>query len=133
MGSEPSRVRTSARAVVAVVDDADSVRESLPDLLRELGYEARAFASAEEFLASEGIGEVQCMILDIGLPGLSGPELQRELILMGHEIATIFITGRSQRSIPPDLIAQGKIECLFKPFSEEDLRAVLDAALARAG
>lgn len=129
MGREPSRERTYAPALIAVVDDDESVRESLPDLLRELGFEARAFASAEEFLASDGIADVHCMILDIGLPGVSGPQLQRELMRLGHKITTIFITGRSEKSIPPDLIAQGKIECLFKPFSEEDLRAVLNAVL----
>ena len=117
------------RKVVMIVEDDESVRESLPDLLNELGYAARAFASAEEFLASDGIGEAECMILDIGLPGMSGPDLQRELIRGGLSIPTIFITGRADRTIPPGLLEAGGIACLFKPFSEPELRAALETAL----
>jgi len=119
------------RALVAVVDDDESVRESLPDLLRELGFAARAFASAEEFLASDCVAEARCLILDIGLPGMSGPELQRELIRRGHDVPTIFMTGRAEQSIPPGLLEQAAFECLFKPFSDQDLGAALDAALRR--
>ena len=116
------------RILVAVVDDDESVRESLPDLLRELGYAAKDFASAEEFLAS-GIPETRCLVLDIAMPGMSGPELHRELILRGHTIPTIFITAHADKSVPPGLLQQGAIACLFKPFNEEDLRAALAAAL----
>jgi len=115
--------------IVAVVDDDESVRDSLPDLLREFGLNARAFASAQEFLAYDYIGDTRCLILDIVMPGMSGPELQRELIHRGHAIPTIFITARSTDSIPPDLFQQGAVECLFKPFSGTELRAALDAAL----
>jgi FixJ family two-component response regulator len=117
------------RALVVIVDDDVSVRESLPDLVRELGFAAKAFASAEEFLASDDVSRARCVILDIGLPGMSGPDLQRELTRLGHTIAIIFITGRSDMSIPPGLLLQGGIECLFKPFSELELRAALDLAL----
>jgi FixJ family two-component response regulator len=117
--------------MVAVVDDDESVRESLPDALRVLGLAARAFASAEEFLASDCIAGAQCLILDINLPGMSGPELERELIRRGQAIPTIFITAQSQESIPPGLLGQGAIECLYKPFSREDLWAALNAALAK--
>jgi FixJ family two-component response regulator len=119
----------NSRTLIAIVDDDESVRESLPDLLKELGFSTRAFASADEFLASDGIADVQCLILDIGLPGLSGPELERELTRRGNPIPTIFITGRAERSIPPGLLEQGRFECLFKPFSEQELRAALDTAL----
>jgi FixJ family two-component response regulator len=120
------------RTLVAVVDDDESVRESLPDLLGEFGLAARAFASAEEFLASDCVADAQCLILDIAMPGMSGPELQRELIRRGHAIPTIFITAQSRQSIPPGLLRQqGAVECLFKPFSEQALRAALDAALPR--
>jgi FixJ family two-component response regulator len=119
------------RPVVAVVDDDESVRESLPDLLRELGFAARAFASAEEFVGSDDISEVGCLLLDIALPGMSGPDLQRELIRRGYSIPTVFITGRADQSVPPGLLDQGGIGCLFKPFSEQDLRAALDEALGR--
>jgi FixJ family two-component response regulator len=116
-------------AVVIIVEDDESVRESLPDLLGELGYAARAFVSAEEFLASDAASSAKCLILDIGLPGMSGPDLQRELIRLGFSIPTIFITGRADRSIPPGLLEAGGIACLFKPFSEQELRAALDQAL----
>ena len=115
--------------IVVIVEDDESVRESLPDLLKELGYVARAFASAEEFLASDAVGAAQCMILDIGLPGMSGPELQRELIRRGGSVPTIFITGRADRTIPPGLLEDGGIACLFKPFSEQELRDALGLAL----
>lgn len=115
--------------VVVIVDDDISVRESLPDLLNELGHAAQAFASAEEFLASDAICDAKCLILDIGLPGMSGPELQRELIHRGLSIPTIYITGRADNTIPPGLLKDGGVACLLKPFSEQDLRAALDMAL----
>jgi FixJ family two-component response regulator len=118
-----------ARALVSVVDDDESVRESLPDLLRELGFEARAFASAEEFLAAHCLGQTRCLILDIAMPGMSGPELQRELTLTGQAIPVIFITAQSDRTVRVRLRRQGAIECLFKPFSEQELRVALTAAL----
>src|SRR5271156_2941108 len=111
------------RPLVAVIDDDQSVRESLPDLLEVLGFAARAFASAEEFLASESIAKARCLILDINLPGMSGPELQRELIRRGHVTPTIFITDQSPASTPPSLLEQLAVEFLYKPFSKEELRA----------
>jgi FixJ family two-component response regulator len=115
--------------LVAVVDDDESVRESLPDLLRELGYVARAFASAEEFLASDCIPDTRCLILDVAMPGMSGPELHRELLLQGRTIPVIFITALAGQSRPPGLLQQGAVACLMKPFSERDLRVALAAAL----
>jgi FixJ family two-component response regulator len=120
------------RPLVAVIDDDESVRESLPDLLKALGFAPRAFTSAEEFLASDCIAEARCLILDINMPGMSGPELQRELIRHGYAIPTIFITALSPQSIPEDLLGQGAVGCLLKPFRRKDLRAALDAALTRA-
>ena len=117
--------------IVAIVDDDESVRKSLPDLLGEFGLPAKAFASAQEFLAYGCTGDTRCLILDIVMPGMSGPELQRELIRRGYTIPTIFITARSSDSIPPDVFQQGGIKCLFKPFSGADLRAALDAALLK--
>jgi FixJ family two-component response regulator len=119
------------RTLVAVVDDDESVRESLPDALKRIGFAARAFASAEEFLASGFIADAQCLILDVNMPGMSGPELQRELSRRGHAIPAIFITAQSADSIPPSLLEQGAVECLFKPFSKEELRAALGTALKR--
>lgn len=117
------------RPLVAVVDDDESVRESLPDLLEDLGFATRTFASAEEFLSSAHIADTQCLILDIAMPGLSGPELQRELIRRGHMIPTIFITAQPEQSLPPDLLAYGAVDCLFKPLRDDDLRTALDAVL----
>jgi|SRR5580658_6975291 FixJ family two-component response regulator len=116
-------------ALVVVVDDDVSVRESLPDLLNQLGHEARAFSSAEEFLASDVVSDAKCLILDIGLPGMSGPDLQRELIRRGFSIPTIFITGAAESTIPPGLLKEGAVARLLKPFSEQDLRGALDLAL----
>jgi len=116
-------------ALVVIVDDDESVRESLPHLLQQLAYTGQAFASAEEFLASDAVSNAKCLILDIGLPGMSGPDLQRELIRRGYAIPTIFITGRSKRSIPPGLLQETGLACLFKPFSEQELQAALEIAL----
>jgi FixJ family two-component response regulator len=118
------------QTLIAVVDDDDSVRESLPDLLMALGYRTRPFASAEQFLASEWVGETRCLILDIAMPGMSGPDLQRELLAQGHRIPIIFITAQADRSLRNSLLRKGAVECLLKPFSEQKLRAALHAALA---
>lgn len=117
------------RPLVALVDDDESVRESLPDLLRELGFAAKAFASAEDYLASDSLPNTRCLILDVAMPGMSGPDLHRELNSRGHAIPTIFITARADESLREKLLRQGAIACLFKPFSDEALRTALDAAL----
>ena len=115
--------------LVAVVDDDESVRESLPDLLREFGFSARAFASAEEFLASDYVLATKCLILDVTMPGMSGPELQQELTRRQQAIPIVFITAQGDRTIRPRLRAQGAVECLFKPFSDTALLAAINAAL----
>ena len=117
------------RFLVAVVDDDESVRESLPDLLRELGYDAETFASAEGFLAAGNFGGTGCLLLDIAMPGMSGPELQRELQRRGMAIPVVFITAHDDDTVRPRLLAQGAVDCLFKPFSETALHAALRAAL----
>jgi len=123
---------TSRRSLVAVVDDDESVRESLPDLLRELGFAARAFSSAEEYLASGAIGRTKCLILDVAMPGMSGPDLQQELKRRRRAIPIVFITAHQDETVRPRLLAQGAVECLFKPFSETALLAALDTALRAA-
>ncbi len=117
------------RSLVSVVDDDESVRESLPDLLRELGFAVQAFSSAEEFLASDYVDETSCLILDIAMPGMSGPDLQRELKLRRQEMPIIFITAHADETVRPRVIAQGAVECLFKPFSDTALLGALNAAL----
>ena len=117
------------RSLVSVVDDDESVRESLPDLLREFGFAVQAFSSAEEFLASNYVCETKCLILDVAMPGMSGPDLQRELMLRRKEIPIIFITAHGGETVRPQLLEQGAVECLFKPFSDTALREALDTAL----
>jgi FixJ family two-component response regulator len=117
------------RALVSIVDDDESLRESLPDLLKELGFAVQAFSSGEEFLASDYLLRTKCLILDIAMPGMSGPELHRELKLRGQEIPIVFITGHGDATVRPLLIQQGAVECLFKPFTEEALIAAINAAL----
>ena len=118
-------------SLVSVVDDDASVRESLPDLLRQLGFAAQAFSSAEAFLASDVINETSCLLLDIAMPGMSGPDLQRELARGGHEIPIVFITANGDKTIRKRLMAQGAVECLFKPFSEAALLDAVHAAPRR--
>jgi FixJ family two-component response regulator len=117
------------RPLVSVVDDDESVRESLPDLLREFGFATRTFSSAEEFLASDCVGQTRCLILDIAMPGMTGPELQQELIRRRQAIPTIFITANRDKTVRPRLLEQGAVECLFKPFSDTALLEALNAAL----
>ena len=117
------------RSLVSVVDDDESVRESLPDLLREFGFAAEAFSSAEAFLASDVVGETSCLLLDIGLPGMSGPDLREELLRRRHEIPVVFITARADESVRARLLGEGAVECLFKPFSETALLDALNTAL----
>ena len=119
------------RPVVAVIDDDRSVRESLPDLLKELGYEAAVFSSAEEFLTSGQIGRSKCLILDVAMPGMSGPDLLRELKRRRQEIPTIFITGQEDATIRMRVLDEGAVECLFKPFSDEALNEALRSAMGK--
>ncbi len=119
------------RSLVSVVDDDVSVRESLPDLLRMLGFAVRAFSSAEEFLASDCVGQTKCLLPDIAMPRMSGPDLQRELTLRRQEIPIVFITADRDEIVRPRLLEQGAVECLFKPFSETALIDAIKAALGR--
>jgi FixJ family two-component response regulator len=119
----------SKRSLVSVVDDDESVRESLPDLLRQFGFDAQAFSSAEAFLASEAASETRCLILDVAMPGMSGPDLQHELTRRRQEIPIVFITAHEDGTIRAKLLARGAVECLFKPFSETALLDALNAAL----
>ena len=116
-------------ALVSVIDDDESVRESLPDLLREFGYAVEAFSSAEEFLASDCVGRTSCLLLDVVMPGMTGPDLARELTLRRHEIPIVFITAQEGETVRRRLLEQGAVECLLKPFSETALLNALDAAL----
>ena len=120
---------TRPHALISVVDDDESIRESLPRLLQLMGFTARPFESAQAFLRSDAVPLTQCLILDISMPGMSGPQLQRELKIRKLHIPIIFISAHADRSLRATLLAEGAIDCLIKPFSEQDLRSALDGAL----
>jgi FixJ family two-component response regulator len=114
--------------LVSVVDDDESVRESLPDLLRELGFASEVFAGASDFLQSSAASRTKCLILDIVMPEMTGPELRRELLRRGYDIPTIFVTAQADFASRPD-IREGAVDCLVKPFSEAALLGALKSAL----
>jgi FixJ family two-component response regulator len=118
----------NAAILVAVVDDDESVRESLPGLLNEFGFGSKAFATAEEFLQSGVADNAKCLILDISMPGMSGPELHRELVKRGYSIPTIFMSAHPEFASQTDM-REGAVECLMKPFSETALIEALKRAL----
>jgi FixJ family two-component response regulator len=117
------------RSLVTIVDDDESVRESLPALLREFGFAAEAYSSAEAFLASDVVTETSCLLLDVAMPSMSGPALQLELIRRRQDIPIVFITAGDDESVRSHLVAQGAVECLFKPLSKTALLDALNAAL----
>jgi FixJ family two-component response regulator len=117
-------------SLVCVVDDDDSVRESVSDLVRELGFDVRAFTSAEAFLASESVGVTKCLLLDVAMPGMSGPDLQGELSRRRLGIPIIFITAHHSDDLRARLIESGAAACLFKPFDDTTLLDAIEAALA---
>jgi FixJ family two-component response regulator len=117
------------RPLVTVVDDDPSVRESLPDLLQEFGFAVHVFSSAEAFLASDCVGQTKCLILDVAMPGMSGPDLQQELKRRRQEIPIVFVTANRNETIRLRLLEQGAVECLFKPFSDTTLLEALKTAL----
>jgi FixJ family two-component response regulator len=123
------RGQDKPRLLSVVVDDDESVRESLPDLLREFGFGARAFSSAQEFLSSGCVDEAGCLILDIGMPSVTGPELQQELKRLGKEIPIIFISGRKDETIRARVLKQGAAGFLLKPFSDSALLAAIKKAV----
>jgi FixJ family two-component response regulator len=125
--------RAMDRPLVSVVDDDESVRESLPDLVKEFGFAVRTFSSPERFLASDCVRQTKCLILDIAMPGMSGLGLQRELKSRGHEIPIIFITASTDKTVRPRLLEQGAVECLFKPFSDTALLEAINSALHPPG
>jgi len=121
---------TSERPLLSVVDDDEMLRESLPDLLREFGFAARAFSSGPEFLSSDFVYETRCLILDVAMPGMSGLDLQEELKRRGRAIPIIFITGQKDEDIRKQAFRQGAVKFLYKPFSDNALLDAVNAALS---
>ena len=123
----------TVRPLLSVVDDDEMLRESLPDLLREVGFEAMAFSSGQEFLSSKYVDETRCLILDIAMPGMSGLDLQEELKRRGQEIPVVFITGQKDEDIWKRGLRQGAVKFLYKPFSDNALFDAINEALERGG
>jgi FixJ family two-component response regulator len=117
------------RVLVSVVDDDESVRESLPDLLNEFGFDARAFSSAQEFLASDYLYRSGCLILDVHMPGMNGFDLQQELRVRGHNTPIIFITAQADRALKVRAFEGGAASFLLKPFSDTALLESVENAL----
>jgi len=116
--------------LVAVVDDDDSVRESLGGLFRSVGYAARGFASADAFLQSDDLAKTDCVILDVRMPGMSGLELQRQLVASHPDVPVIFMTAHDDARARSQALSGGAVDYLIKPFSEA---ALLDAVRAALG
>jgi len=123
----------AARLLVSVVDDDESVRESLPDLLREFGFNAESFASAEAFLASDVVDQTRCLLLDIAMPGMGGRALQQELIARQQLIPIVFITAHADETIRRQLLQAGAVDVLYKPFTESALLEAVTGAVRRNG
>lgn len=119
--------------LIAVVDDDESVRESLHELLREFGFSVRSFASAEDFLVDGHIDEARCLVTDIDMPRMSGCDLQRELRRRGKNFPIVFISAHADDVLRSQMLDHGAVACLCKPFSDivllEMIRAVLDGAV----
>lgn len=120
-----------SRKLVSVVDDDESVRESLPELLRSFGFEAAPFASAEAFLASGELSRTGCLILDVTMPGMTGPELALELMRRECNIPIVFITAHADEGALLRLRRRGAVR-LSKPFSESAILEAVNAAFAKS-
>jgi FixJ family two-component response regulator len=127
MKSQQERI-VIEHSLVSVVDDDESVRESLPDLLKEFGFSVRTFSSALEFLASDCLRQTKCLVLDVAMPGMTGPDLEQELIRRRQQIPIIYITASRDKTIRTRLLAKGAVDCLFKPFSDSALLEALQSA-----
>jgi len=116
-------------SLISVVDDDVSIRKSLGGLLKSLGHSVRLYASAESFLSSIASVKSDCLILDVRMPGMSGPELQRELLLQKVNLPVIFITANGDDDVISRVMTAGAVDCLFKPYSEESLLNAISRAL----
>jgi FixJ family two-component response regulator len=118
-------------SLISVVDDDESIRESLQGLLESVGFAVETFSSARAFLDSEWIASTDCLILDVRMPGMRGPDLQRELARRSCGIPIVFITAHGDEDVRPRVLSEGAIDCLLKPFTEEALLNAIRTALPR--
>src|ERR1700732_2173900 len=121
--------RTSRSSMIAVVDDDISVRESVESLLKSVGFQVNTYSSAEEFLGSPKLNAADCLILDVRLDGMSGPDLQRELKSSGHSVPIVFVTAHETEALRERMLADGAIDCLLKPFNDDTLLSAVETAL----
>jgi FixJ family two-component response regulator len=119
------------KSLITVVDDDESVREALENLISSVGFEVKLFASAEDFLDSDTPLQTDCAVLDVRLPGITGLELQRRLAADGQSIPVIIITAQGDDKTRDEAVAGGAVAFLKKPFKEEVLLAALESALKR--
>lgn len=112
---------TSDSSIVYVIDDDQSVRDSLEDLLASVGLQAMVFSSAAEFLRAKRPDAPACIVLDIRMPGMSGLDFQDEMIRMGLKVPVIFITGHGDIQMSVRAMKAGAVEFLTKPFRDQDL------------
>jgi FixJ family two-component response regulator len=115
--------------IISIVDDDESVRESLEGLLKSVGFSVKVFDSAEAFLNSDSFARTDCLILDVRMPGMSGPELQRELISRQRKVPIIFITAHGDSAVRSRVLDEGAVDCFLKPFAEESLLTAVGIAL----
>jgi FixJ family two-component response regulator len=118
-------------ALISVVDDDESVRESLRGLLRSVTFGVEVFASAEEFLSSDRMRETDCLILDVRMPGMSGLELHRRLVSSHPYLPVIFITAHGDEELRSRVLRSGAVDYLLKPFSDDALLNAVQTALRK--
>jgi FixJ family two-component response regulator len=118
--------------LIAIVDDDCLLRDSLDNLMRSVGFPTQDFSSAEAFLSSAQIHETACLILDVRLPGMSGLELQRQIVAANWRIPIIFVTAHAADAVRAHALEAGAIDFLYKPFREEELLNAIDSALKRS-
>ena len=120
----------SIKPTISIVDDDAPVREAIRRLIKSVGMNARAYASAEDFLSSNHAQDTSCLILDVQMSGMSGLELQQRLADSGCRIPIIFISAHSNGQVREQAIGAGAADFLSKPFTEEALVDAVQAALS---
>lgn len=125
--------RASRTSLIAVVDDDISVRESVESLLKSVGFQVVAYSSAEEFMGSARLRAADCLVLDVRLDGMSGPDLQRELKTTGYSIPIVFVTAHETEALRERMMTDGAIDCLLKPFTDDTLLNAVEKALGPRG
>ena len=115
--------------LISIVDDDDSLRNALDDLVRSAGYRTQGFPSAEAFLSSSHARDTACLILDVRMPGMNGLDLQREIVAAKWQIPIIFITSHADDDARARALAAGAVGFLYKPFRDDELLNAMEAVL----